>query len=233
MPRIDRLPPPVENPVRSPPVSVAGEVEARVGDLEVRLHVPPSPRRAVVVCHPHPLYGGSMHSPVPLAIAKTLADRASDSVAWARFNFRGVGASLGEYDDGNGELEDAYAVAEHLRAAAPGVPVALCGHSFGSWIAMRAAGVTQGVDRVLMIAPSTRFFDFDPRDLVPFEGPKTIFLGDQDEFCDVEEARALAATLGAELRVFEGFDHHFTKSRRAVAEAALAFVAPEAEEVGR
>src|SRR6185312_17025656 len=109
MARIDRLPPPVPNPVRSPPVVVAGEVEALVGTLEARLHVPPSPRRAIVICHPHPLYGGSMHSPVPLAIAKTLTDRASGEVAWARFNFRGVGASLGAYDDGRGEIDDARA----------------------------------------------------------------------------------------------------------------------------
>ncbi|MGH7296546.1 MAG: alpha/beta fold hydrolase, partial [Polyangiaceae bacterium] len=78
----------------------------------------------------------------------------------------------------------------------------------------------------LLVAPSTRFFErWD--DAAPFAGPKTIFLGDRDEFCDLDEGRALAARLGAELRVFEGQDHHFMKSRRAMAEAAVPVVAPE------
>jgi alpha/beta superfamily hydrolase len=225
--RIDRLPPPPERPVRSPPVSVKGEVEATIAGLDARVHVPAAPRRAVVICHPHPLYGGSMHSPVPLAIAKTLADRASEVVAWARFDFRGVGKSAGTYDDGRGEVDDARAVVEHLRGLAPGVPLTVCGHSFGSWVGLRAAAADGGVERVLLIAPSTRFFekwDEGPR----FVGPTTIFLGDQDEFCDLDEGRALATRLGAELRVFEGFEHYFKKSRRVMAEAALTVIAPEA-----
>ena len=168
-----------------------------------------------------------MHSPVPLAIAKMLADEASEVVAWARFDFRGVGRSEGRYDDGRGEVDDARAVVAHLRGLAPGVPLTVCGHSFGSWVGMRAAAADGGVERVLLVAPSTRFFEsWD--DALSFAGPKTIFLGDRDEFCDIGEGRALAARLGAELRVFEGFDHHFMKSRRAMAEAALPVIAPEA-----
>ena len=227
MTRIERLPPPPEHPVRSPPVAVRGEDEASIGGLYARVHVPASPRRAVVICHPHPLYGGSMHSPVPLAIAKTLADQASDVVAWARFDFRGVGKSVGTYDDGRGEVDDARGVVAHLRGLAPGVPITVCGHSFGSWIGLRAAAADGGVERVLLIAPSTRFFDLWD-DALRFVGPTTIFLGDEDEFCDIDEGRALAAKLGAELRVFEGYEHYFKKSRRAMAEAALAVIAPEA-----
>ena len=227
MTRIERLPPPPEHPVRSPPVAVKGEVETSIGPLDARVHVPASPRRAVVICHPHPLYGGSMHSPVPLAIAKTLADRASDVVAWARFDFPGVGKSAGRHDDGRGEVDDAHAVVAHLRGLAPGMPITVCGHSFGSWVGLRAAAADGGVERVLLIAPSTRFFEsWD--DAFRFAGPTTIFLGDQDEFCDVDEGRALAAKLGAELRVFEGYEHYFKKSRRAMAEAALPVIAPEA-----
>jgi len=224
--RVDRLPPPPEHPVRSPPVAVKGEVEVSIAGLDARVHVPESPRRAVVICHPHPLYGGSMHSPVPLAIAKTLADRASEVVAWARFDFRGVGKSAGTYDDGRGEVDDARAVMEHLRGLAPGVPISVCGHSFGSWVGLRAAAADGGVERALLIAPSSRFFEsWD--EALHFAGPTTIFLGDQDEFCDLDEGRALAARLGAELRVFEGFEHYFKKSRRVMAEAALPVLAPE------
>jgi len=190
--------------------------------------VPAAPRRAVVLCHPHPLYGGSMHSPVPLAIAKTLADRASEVVAWARFDFRGVGESAGTYDDGRGEVDDARAVTEYLRGLAAGVPLTVCGHSFGSWVGLRAAAADGGVERALLIAPSTRFFErWD--DALRFGGPTTIFLGDEDEFCDLDEGRALAARLGAHLRVFEGYEHYFKKSRRAMAEAALPVIAPEAD----
>jgi uncharacterized protein len=230
MARVDRLPPPPAVPVRSPPVAVRGEEEVTIeGRIDARMHLPASPRRLVVLCHPHPLYGGSMHSPVPLAIAKTLADVASDAVAWARFDFRGVGRSEGTYDDGRGEVEDARAVVAYLRAKAPGVPLSVCGHSFGSWVGLRAAAVSGAgaVERVLLVAPSTRFFG-GWGDALAYTGPKTIFLGDRDEFCDEQEGRELAASLGAELRVFEGFDHHFLKSRRAMAEAAVSVVAPEA-----
>jgi hypothetical protein len=171
-----------------------------------------------------------MHSPVPLAIAKCLADHSTavpGRAAWVRFNFRGVGTSDGTYDDGRGEVDDVCAAIEHARRIAPGALLTVCGHSFGSFVGFRAAARDARVDRLLLRAPSTRFFAF--REGVPsFGGKVTIFVGDLDELCDVDEARALAAELGADLRVFEGFDHHFMKSRRAMAEAALPVIAPEA-----
>jgi alpha/beta superfamily hydrolase len=167
-----------------------------------------------------------MNSPVPLSLAKVLSDDASDKVAWARFDFRGVGASEGVYDDARGEVDDVLAVMAFLRAAVPGVPLSVCGHSFGSFVALVAAARDGDVDRLLLLAPSTRFFAF--RERVPaYPGKVAIFLGDCDEYCDVGEGRALAEELGADFRVFEGFDHHFLKSRRAVAEAALPIIAPE------
>ncbi len=233
MPRVDRLPPPPAVPTPSPAVGVAGEAEERVPglgggpSLEARVHVPVGALRAVVICHPHPLYGGSMHSPVPLAIAKELSDEARDRVAWARFNFRGVGTSEGTYDDGRGEADDVRAVIDHVRKVLPTTPITVCGHSFGSWVGLRAAAGAAGVDRVLLIAPSTRFFSYGVGAL-RFDGHKTIFIGTEDPLCDVDEARALADDLGAELTVFAGFDHHFLKSRRTMAKAALPVVAPEA-----
>jgi alpha/beta superfamily hydrolase len=239
MGRVERLPPPPTEPKRSPPVTVSGEEEVRVDSpsggptLEVRRHVPAAPRRAVVICHPHPLYGGSMHSPVPLAIAKGLSEWAERGVAWARFNFRGVGGSEGTYDDGRGEVDDARLVIEHLARATRGAPIAVCGHSFGSWVGLRAAAasVSAGapIDRVLLVAPSTRFFAFGASAL-RFAGETTIFVGTEDELTDVAEARALGNELGAAVRVFEGFDHHFMKSRRALAEAARPILAPEAKD---
>jgi alpha/beta superfamily hydrolase len=236
--RIERLPPPPVEPVRSPAVAVTGEVEVRVPgrsggpSLVARIHAPPGAERAVVICHPHPLYGGSMHSPVPLALAKVLSDEVRGRVAWARFDFRGVGGSDGTYDDGRGEVDDALAVIDELRRAVPDAPLSVCGHSFGSWVGLLAAtDPTSGAlgpapDRVLLLAPSVRF---ESREGRPLRRPPraTVFVGDRDEFCDVDEARALADELGADLRVFEGFDHHFLKSRRAMAEAALPVIVPE------
>jgi len=232
MPPVDRLPPPPATPVRSPAVAVTGEETTRVEGLrggpalEARVHAPSGAKRAVVLCHPHPLYGGSMHSPVPLAIAKYLSEVARGRVAWARFNFRGVGASEGVYDGGRGEVDDARGVLEYVLRAEPGAAVAICGHSFGSAVALSVAARDPRIDRVLLIAPSARLFDL-PRPADRLSAKTTIFIGDRDELCDVGDARALASDLGAELRVFEGFDHHFLKSRRALAGAALPVIAPE------
>jgi alpha/beta superfamily hydrolase len=242
--RLDRLPPPPEVVSRSPAVAVRGEVQVTVPGLapgaprlDARAHVPEHPLRAVVICHPHPLYGGSMNSPVPLSVAKVLSDKASGRVAWARFDFRGVGSSEGVYDDARGEVDDARAVMAWLRERAPGVPLSICGHSFGSFVSLVAAARDGNVDRLLLLAPSTRFFAFSGHvgargpspELRPAASRIAIFLGDRDEFCDVEEGRALAGEIGADFRVFEGYDHHFLKSRRAVAEAALPIIAPENE----
>jgi alpha/beta superfamily hydrolase len=228
--KVERLPPPPAMPQRAPAVAVAGEVETRIAgrfggpSLAARVGVPTGAVRAVVICHPHPLYGGSMHSPVPLSIAKCLADEAGGRVAWARFDFRGVGGSEGIYDDGRGEVDDALCVLDELRRRVPEVPVTLCGHSFGSWVALQAAKAGGAVDRALLLAPSVRFRSGNAG---PASVPTTIFIGDRDEFCDVDEARALAAELRAELTVFEGFDHHFLKSRRTMARAAVRVIAPE------
>jgi hypothetical protein len=167
-----------------------------------------------------------MNSPVPLSIARCLSDQAPERVAWVRFDFRGVGASEGAYDDGRGEVEDVLAIIDELRRSAPGALVTVCGHSFGSWVGLIAAARSASVDRVLLIAPSVRFGSGNGS-IRSLRLHKTIFIGDRDEFCDVDEARALADELGADLRVFAGFDHHFLKSRRAVAEASLPIIAPE------
>jgi alpha/beta superfamily hydrolase len=169
-----------------------------------------------------------MHSPVPLAISRRLAEAGDDRLAWARFNFRGVGLSAGQYDQGRGELLDARAVLGHLRRLCPEAAVSVCGHSFGAWVAFRLSRVEPDVERALLVAP-TRHFSYAGADAPggPSGARTTVFAGDRDELGSVDEVRAIAAQIGAELRVFEGFDHHFLKSRRALADAALPVIAPE------
>jgi hypothetical protein len=198
--------------------------------LEAQGYVPNAAVRAVAICHPHPLYGGSMHSPVCLALARALSEHGDGRVAWVRFNFRGVGASEGHYDGGRGERDDALAVIAHIARRLPNVPITASGHSFGSWVALRAAVVApqgQRVTRAVLFAPSTRLFALSESDL-SFSGATSIFVGSDDDYCDVEEARELGRRLHADrVRIFEGFDHHFVQGRRRVAVEALSSLAPE------
>ena len=231
MSRTKVLPPPPEKPEASPPANVAGEkpivFEGLPGEpsLEARVQIPDSAERAVVLCHPHPLYGGTMHSAVVLAIAKVLAEK---GVATLRFNYRGVGASEGTYAEGIGETLDARAAIRDLRRRVPRAKLTMCGYSFGTWVGLRAAALEGGVERVCLIAPAVNIFEFIKDDARSFQGKIAIFVGDDDEFCDVSEAQALAKDLGASLRVFEGADHLFMKSRRKLAEAVVPSIAPEA-----
>src|ERR1700732_3651446 len=100
------------------------------GKLEALLEEPEdqSPREAVLVCHPHPLHGGTMHNKVVYRIARGL--RRAGAVVM-RFNYRGVNRSEGKYDNGAGETEDARAALEVLRSRYPELPFSLAGFSFG------------------------------------------------------------------------------------------------------
>jgi alpha/beta superfamily hydrolase len=196
--------------------------------LEGQLRAPKGAQRAVLLCHNHPLYGGSMHTPVLLAVAKLLAERGPETTATLRFNFRGVGKSEGTHDHGVGETDDTRAALRFLKARVPNArAITVCGHSFGTWVGLRASALEGGVERACLIAPAVRVFDFVKEDGRLFQGRLAIFLGSEDEYCDVAEAEALARDLGAKLHVLDGFDHLFVKSRRRLAEEVLPFVAPE------
>jgi alpha/beta superfamily hydrolase len=227
------LPPPPSNPERSPPVVIIGEQAVTIPGLEgqplieARLCSPPSAGRSVVLCHPHPLYGGTMHSAVVLAITKVLAAWGGDRVAWLRFNYRGVGASGGRYGEGRGETLDARAAIREMKRRTPGAKLTVCGYSFGTWVGLRAAAAEGAVERVALVAPAVRIFQFVKEDAAQFAGRLAIFVGDRDEFCSVDEARALATDLGASLDVFPDNDHFFLRSRRKLAERVVPFVAPE------
>jgi uncharacterized protein len=135
-------------------------LEGAAGKVEALLEEPENadPREACLVCHPHPLHGGTMHNKVVYRLARAL--RRSGSVV-LRFNFRGVGRSEGIHDHGSGELEDARALVEWLRGRYPGLACATAGFSFGSRIATRLACSINSAARTIAVGFPTRSGDFD------------------------------------------------------------------------
>ena len=107
-------------------------LQGGAGTMECLLDLPgEQPRGIALVAHPHPLYGGTMENKVAQTLARTFVNLGYVTV---RFNFRGVGASEGVHDDGRGETDDMYVMYQHMREQYPGLPVALSGFSFGTYV---------------------------------------------------------------------------------------------------
>lgn len=142
----------------------------------------------VVICHPHPPDGGSLTNKVVSTLAKAFNDCGHIAL---RFNFRGVGASEGEYDGGPGELADCLAVLDWVRATAPGRPLALAGFSFGAWVALLAAARLPEPPRCMVsIAPPVGFRDFSE---VPH--PRCPWLAVQGEADEIVDSAGVLAWL--------------------------------------
>lgn len=145
----------------APGQSAARLIAGPVGALEAQLAMPAGAVRGVgLICHPHPLFGGSMTNKVVSTLA-TAAVRCG--LLSLRFNFRGVGRSEGRHDQGRGETEDVLALCTWLRAQAPDVPLLLAGFSFGGWIALRAARPAQAMALITIAPPLNRYVDEDGR----------------------------------------------------------------------
>jgi alpha/beta superfamily hydrolase len=181
------------------------EIPGPVGPLEGLLRVPIAPAGAALVAHPHPRHGGTMHTKVVHRTARLLSNRFS--LAALRFNFRGVGASAGEYDGGAGETEDLVAAAAWLRARQPDGPFVLSGFSFGSLCALRAA--ERLVPDVLLLIGLPIDSDESTGDVAPLTRVVWIQGGD-DEFSSVTRARDMAAARGWTFIVVPGADHFFS-----------------------
>jgi alpha/beta superfamily hydrolase len=119
-----------------PPLPEPVEIAGPCGVLQAIVEAPPLPAAISVVCHPHPLQGGTMTNKVAHALARSCNECGMVSV---RFNYRGVGDSAGSYDNGIGETEDALAVVNWAQTRWPGLAVNLAGFSFGGGVALRAS----------------------------------------------------------------------------------------------
>jgi uncharacterized protein len=223
------LPPPPLNPERPPEVLLPGEEELFFSTTD-GIHVQalanlPSPAgRIAVLCHPHPLYGGTMHNAIVVVVAKRLLERGEGRVGWLRLNYRGVGKSEGSYDGGKGEMLDVLAAFAEVRRRTPKAKLSLVAYSFGTGVGYRAAVKDGSIDNISLVAPSPRMLT---QDVGQYPGPVQIVAASDDQFCAPEETADLAERLRASLRTISGADHYFVRFRREVANVVVSFIAPE------
>lgn len=144
---------------------------------------------SIILCHPHPQHGGTMRNKVVTIMERSMRELGLRTV---RFNFRGVGLSEGLFDDGYGETDDLFAVAEWIRRTRPEDALWLGGFSFGSYIALRAAQNLQ-LGQLISIAPAVNRYVF--ADLAHPGCPWLIIQGDEDDVVDVDAVRTWVGTL--------------------------------------
>ena len=161
--------------------------------------------KGVVITHPHPLYGGSMHNNVVESLVRVYQQAGYSTL---RFNFRGVGGSQGEYDNGQGEQEDVKAALHYLAEQGKNV-VDLAGYSFGAWV----NGLTRldgGIVRqMVMVSPPVAFLDFGSAQ--PLPQLRLVIAGSRDEIAPPELIQTTLPTWnpGARLEIIEGADHFY------------------------
>jgi alpha/beta superfamily hydrolase len=193
------------------------EIPGPEGPLEALLDLPDgNPRAAAVFGHPHPLYGGTMHTKAVYQAAKALV---RVGVAVLRFNFRGVGRSAGTFDGGPGEMEDVRAALDFLEGRYPRLPLWAAGFSFGAWVAMTVGARDPRVRVLIGIAPPVDRYDFSA--LKDSEQPKFILHGERDELVPLKDVRKFYAELKEpkELVIIDAADHLFDGKTSEVGEA--------------
>ncbi|MCU1290755.1 MAG: Alpha/beta hydrolase [Acidobacteria bacterium] len=199
------------------------------GQLEAILKEPAGEAKGVaLVCHPHPLGGGTMHNKVVYRAAAGLLDA---GLITLRFNFRGVGASTGTHE-GDEERQDVRAALDYLTENYPDQPITLAGFSFGSRMGTEVGMADERVVRLISIGtPVDKYKDFDY--LENLRKPILFVHGDEDEFGSVESLNALVAKVSpntdTKLIVFENcghfFDNHLTQLKDAIHDWTLEKIA--------
>jgi len=188
-------------------------------EAELVLNDGAAPPAAIVLCHPHPQYGGTMRS---LVISVLFAELSAAGLACLRFNFRGVGASTGSYADGVGERLDVVAALAAMANAVPAAPIALVGWSFGADVCLNVDDVR--VAGWVLIAPPLRFqrpfvAASDPR-------PKHVVLAAHDEFRPAADvATEVAGWVASTVAVVPGASHFFVGRTDVVVTETLAGIA--------
>jgi len=177
------------------------------GQLEAILKAPRGPILGVaLVLHPHPLFGGTMHNKVVFRAAAALNEA---GLVALRINFRGVGQSTGDHDEGRGEREDVRSGLNYLTENYPGQEITLCGFSFGARVGLEVGSADERVARLISLGTPVDKYDFSF--LEQCRKPILFVQGDVDEFGGVERLRKLVARLRApvKLKVIKGAGHFF------------------------
>lgn len=194
-------------------------VPGPAGPLEARLDLPDGPpRAAVVLAHPMPTLGGTMHTRGVFQSAKALT---GIGCAVLRFNFRGVGTSAGAFDNGVGEVDDFRSALNDLHDRYPTVPLWAAGFSFGAWVALETGATDPRVSALIGIAPPVQGHGLEFVHTLGCVKPKFFLQGDLDELCLLRDLRAFYARLPEpkDLVVIDGADHLFEGLTQELGEA--------------
>lgn len=202
------------------------DLQGPAGRLEAILDEPvdgrTTPHAAVVFAHPHPQYGGTMHTKAVFQGAKGLT---RIGCAVLRFNFRGVGGSAGTFDLGDGEKEDFIAALDYMAQKYPGVRLWAAGFSFGAWVALEVGATDDRVSALIGIAPpvatSVSGMDYKFPNTLSSTKPRFFVQGEADEVCPIQGMWAFYGQLEEpkELAVIDGADHLFEGKTGEVGEA--------------
>lgn len=180
-----------------------------------------APETCALVCHPHPLFGGTMHTKAVYRAAKAVM---LEGIPALRFNFRGVGQSQGVYDRGEGEQEDARAALDFLVSRYPGAQVLMMGFSFGSAVALRVGAADRRVFALGGMGLPVKSYDYNYLETSP--KPKLFVEGTEDEYGPRALVEQLIARFAPPKRLVwvEGADHFFTGKLDEYQQAIRTFV---------
>jgi len=208
-----------------PPRAERIAIPGPAGDLQAVVEIPQAhdPRHFAVVCHPHPLHGGTLDNKVVHTLARAFEELGAAAI---RFNFRGVGTSAGQYDEGLGETQDALAVIDYGRKRWPEAQLWLAGFSFGGAVAIRAASSAHP-QRVVAISPAvTRLDRLDVSGTRTRSCPWLIVQGDADEVLDAKTVLDWAGRVSPPpvVSVMSGASHFFHGRLAEMRDGVLAFM---------
>ncbi|HBC57052.1 MAG TPA: alpha/beta hydrolase [Gammaproteobacteria bacterium] len=208
-------------------------IETKSGriELDISLPLPEEPPRetnkkvkSVVLCHPHPQFGGSMNNKVVHTLAKTTVSAGHRAI---RFNFRGVGASEGQFDHGVGEREDLASVVRAILEQFPTEPLLLAGFSFGAYVAAEFCTQESNhcrVDALCLVAPPIGRMSFSSS--ASLELPLTVIAAEDDELIPTDRIRHWS-TEAADIQrftVIQGASHFFHGKLRQLSDAFFPFI---------
>jgi uncharacterized protein len=199
------------------------EIPAPHGRLEGLLRLPDeegASQMVAVVCHPHPIYGGTMHNKTVFRLAQALN---AVGMPTLRFNFRGVGESTGTYDEGEGEQDDVRAALDYIQGQFPDAPLCVAGFSFGSWVGLRVGCADERVNQLVGAGVPTRLLSVEA--LAQCAKPKLIVQGELDQYGPQGDLLPWFKSIPEpkHLEVVAGSDHFFTDHLDALSEAVTRY----------